>query len=99
MDPRIAALQSTTFSGRRLTRRQIAEVQETVEQLANESRNELCKIFCEHLDWVTAKGDDKAGACIGMPENLEQRGIVRLPEKRQNTVRANSGRPAWSPGC
>ena len=49
MDPRIAALQSTIFYGRRLTRRQIAEVQETVEQLANESRNELCKIICEYL--------------------------------------------------
>ena len=30
MDPRIASLKSTTFCGRRLTRRQIADVQETV---------------------------------------------------------------------
>ena len=37
MDSRIASLKSTTFCGRRLTRRQIADVQETVAL----SRNEL----------------------------------------------------------
>ena len=56
--------------------------------MPNESRNELCKIICEHLDWVTAKGDYKVGACMGMLEHLEQHGILRLPEKRQNMVRA-----------
>ncbi len=96
MDPRITALQSTTFSGRRLSRRQIAEVQETVEMLPNESRNEMCKIICEHLDWVTAKGDDKVGVCTGMFEQFEQRGILRLSERRQNMVRAKSGKPVWS---
>ena len=30
MDPRITDLKSTTFSGRRLTRRQIADIQKTV---------------------------------------------------------------------
>ena len=66
---------------------QIAEVQETVEQLPNESRNELCKIICEHLDWVTAKGDYKVGACMGMLEHLEQHGIARAcPEGRVVTV-------------
>ena len=48
MDPRIASLKSTTFCGRRLTRRQIADVQETVAL----SRNELAKTVCEHLNWT-----------------------------------------------
>ncbi len=96
MDPRITALQSTTFSGRRLTRRQLAEIQETVEQFPNESRNELCKIICEHLDWVTAKGDYKVGAFMGMLEHLERHGILRLPEKRRNMVRANGDKPVRS---
>ena len=52
MGPRITALQSTTFSGRRLIRRQIAKVQETVDLLPNESSNELCKVICGHLDRV-----------------------------------------------
>ena len=38
MDPRIAALKSTTFSGRRLTRKQIADIRETVQLFPNDSR-------------------------------------------------------------
>ena len=40
MDPRIADLKSTTFSGRRLTRRQIADIQKTVALFLHHSRNE-----------------------------------------------------------
>ena len=49
MDPRITDLKSTTFSGRRLTRRQIADIQKTVALFPNHSRNELAKTLCEHL--------------------------------------------------
>ena len=49
MDQRIIDLESTTFSGRRLNRRQIAAIQETVELFPNDSRNELAKTICEHL--------------------------------------------------
>ncbi len=51
MDPRIEALKSTTFFGRRFTRRQIADIAETVAMLPNDSRNELSKTICEHLGW------------------------------------------------
>ena len=56
MDQRIIALESSTFSGRRLNRQQIADIQETVALLPNDSRNELAKTICEHLRWTTAKG-------------------------------------------
>ena len=59
MDPRIEALKSTTFSGRRLTRKQIADIRETVQLFPNDSRNELCKTICEHLHWVSARGSYK----------------------------------------
>ena len=49
MDPRITDLKSTTFSGRRLTRRQIADIQKTVALFPNHSRNELAKTLCERL--------------------------------------------------
>ncbi len=67
MDPRITDLRSTTFSGRRLTRRQIADVQETVALFPNDSRNELAKTIRGHLGWTTARGDYRVGACLGMP--------------------------------
>ena len=82
MDPRIAALESTTFLGRRLTRRQIADIQETVELFPNDSRNELSKTICENLNWTTPKGDYRVAAGLRLLEHLEECGILTLPEKR-----------------
>ncbi len=71
MDPGIENLKSTTFFGRRLTRRQIADVQETVALFPALSRNELAKTICEHLNWTTPKGDYRVSACLRMLESLE----------------------------
>ena len=40
MDPQMIALKSTPFLGRRFTRQQIADVQETVALFPNDSRRE-----------------------------------------------------------
>ena len=48
MDPHIENLKSTTFFGRRFTRRQIAEVQQTVAMFPALSRKELGQTICEH---------------------------------------------------
>ena len=84
MDPRITNLESTTFFGRRLTRRQIADIQETVALFPNDSRSELAKTICEHLNWHTPKGDYRVSACLRILERLEGFGILTLPEKRDN---------------
>ena len=57
MDPRIKSLETTTFFGRRLTRRQIADIQETVALFPDDSRNELAKTVCEHVNRYTPKGN------------------------------------------
>ncbi len=85
MDPRIERLESTTFCGRRLTRRQIAEVQETVALSPALSRNELSRTICEHLNWTTPKGGYRVAACLRMLESLEECGVLTLPAKR-NTI-------------
>ena len=95
MDPRIEALKSTTFSGRRLTRKQIADIRETVQLFPNDSRNELCKTICEHLHWVSARGSYKVNACLTMLEQLERHGILELPAKRQQP-KASAAAPVWS---
>ncbi|MCY4306470.1 MAG: hypothetical protein OXC62_17090 [Aestuariivita sp.] len=64
MDQRIIDLKTTTFLGRQLTRKQLQDVQETVDHLLNESRDELAKVIVEHLNWKTVKGDDKVGDCL-----------------------------------
>ena len=96
MDPRIADLKSTTLSGRRLTRRQIVDIQKTVARFPHHSRNELAKTICEHLHWVSAKGDYRVGACMKLPETLEGHGILTLPPKRLTKVRDMTSGPVWT---
>ncbi len=67
MARRITDLKSTTFSGRRLTRRRTADIQGTVALLPNDSRNGLARTICGHLGWTTARGACRVGACLGMP--------------------------------
>ncbi len=88
MDPRIAALKSATFLGRRFTRRQIADIRETVGMFPNDSRNELSKTVCEHLDWTTPKGDCRVAAGLRLLEHLEACGILTLPEKRDTAAKS-----------
>ena len=82
MDPRIENLKTTTFFGRRLTRREVAGIQETVALCPALSRNELAMTICEHLNWHTPKGDYRVSACLRMLERLEGFGILTLPAKR-----------------
>ena len=52
----VETLLKTTFSGRRFTRKQLAQVQETVEQFPKLTRTELARTVCEHLSWKTPNG-------------------------------------------
>ena len=92
MDPRIAALKSTTFLGRRFTRRQIADIQETVGLFPNDSRKELSKTICENLNWTTPRGECRVAAGLRLLEHLEECGILTLPEKR-NTAAKSEPKP------
>ncbi len=79
MDPRIENLKSTTFFGKRLTRRQIAEIQETVGRFPKLSRHELGQTICVHLGWQTPKGSNRIQLTLRVLEELEQLGILTLP--------------------
>ena len=65
MDPLIEKLKSTTFFGRRFTRRQIAEVQQMVATFPALSRKELAQTICEHLHWHTPSGGNRVQAAPG----------------------------------
>ena len=60
MDPLIENLKSTTFFGKRLRRRQIADIQTTVSLFPGLSRRELGYTICEHLGWFMPNG----GYCV-----------------------------------
>ncbi len=78
----VDTLPKTTFNGRRFTRKQLAQVQATVELFPLLSRKELARTVCEHLSWTTPNGHYKIHSCLTMLESLETAEIVRLPAKR-----------------
>ena len=94
MDPRIENLKSTTFFGKRLRRRQIADIQTTVSLYPGLSRRELGYTICEHLGWFTPKGGYRVQSCLRMLEQLEELGILRLPAKRESMRRGPQKPPA-----
>ena len=96
MDPKIKRLKSTTFYGRRLTRRQLSEVQQTVSDFPKLSRAELARTVCEHLNWRTDSGQYSFMSCLKMLEQLESEGIWRLPAKDESKVRGARMPLQWS---
>ena len=93
VEPLIKKLKSTTFFGRRFTRRQIAEVQQMVATFPALSRKELAQTICEHLHWHTPSGGNRVKAALGLLEQLEQAGILRLPPKRTQNMRSGPRQP------
>jgi len=79
----ISTLPKTTISGRRFTRKQLEQVQETVRMFKNLSRKELALTLCEHLNWKTPNGRLKVNSALTLLEKLESYGIVNLPAKRK----------------
>jgi len=79
----IDTLPKTTFSGRRFTRKQLEQVQETVQMFKNLSRKELALTVCEHLKWTTPNGKLKVNSALTLLEKLEFHGVVSLPAKRK----------------
>ena len=71
MDPLIEKLKSTTFFGRRFTRRQIAEVQQMVATFPALSRKELAQTICEHLHWHTPSGGNPMAPTYGFGYQLK----------------------------
>src|SRR5260370_37705675 len=78
----VETLLGTTFSGRRFTRKRLAQVLETVEGFPKLSRTELARTLCEHLNWKTPNGKNKEESSLTMLEELEAQGVVSLPAKQ-----------------
>lgn len=89
MDKRIENMVSTTFGGKRFSRRQIVLIQETTNKFPALSRRELAHTICELLEWYTAKGENKIQSCLGLLENLEELGILSLPKKNISKQRGS----------
>ena len=96
MDPSIKRLKSTTFYGRRFTRRQLEQIRSMVAMFRSLSRQELAQTVCENLDWRTEAGENRVFACLKMLEALEQAGVLRLPAKDLRQSRGARAPVKWS---
>ncbi|MCP4934581.1 MAG: IS4 family transposase, partial [bacterium] len=76
-----------TLSGRYFSKKELAYIQQIVQSFPNLSLTELAQTFCEHLNWVTARGHNKINACLTALEKLEHLGMVSLPPKRPQKKR------------
>ena len=82
LGPRIEALESTTFYGKRLMRKLIALMQETVALFPKDGRRELVRTLCENFNWHTPSGTFREQFCLRVLEALEDLGILALPARR-----------------
>jgi len=96
VDARIQELKSTTFAGKRFTRKQIADIQHTVHTFSALSLRELAHTLCEHLHWYTPKGENRIQSCLSVLDDLEALGIVSLPEKMEAQKRGPQRAIAWT---
>jgi hypothetical protein len=82
MNAAVELLKSTTFAGRRFTRKQLVEIQQTVNNFPQLTLRELGHTICEHLNWVTPRGRYRIQACLNALEEMHSAGLFQLPEKQ-----------------
>ena len=79
------AIASALWGARQITPQELEAARQTVRLCSGLSRSELARTLCEHWGWVTASGSHKVTACLKVLEELEDRGLLRLPGKRRMT--------------
>ena len=70
------------FCGCRINREEIEEISEIVSSCHGISRTELANTVCELFDWKRATGKLKTVECRQFLEDLYDKGIISLPERR-----------------
>ena len=96
MEEKIELLESTTFGGRRFTRKMLVQIQETVNIFSNLSRRELAHTVCEHLQWITPSGSNRIQSCLKALEQMEKGGLITLPVKKKPTKKARQKPIPWT---
>ncbi len=70
------------FCGREFTGKEVALIREVVQTCSGISRSELAHTVCELLEWKRVNRRLKARECKDLLEQLEDQGVLRLPEKK-----------------
>jgi len=72
------------FCGRQFSTQEVSLIQEVVDTCGGISRNELANTVCELLEWKRANGRLKNRECLELLAQLEGKGILELPDKKQD---------------
>ena len=101
--PPAMAAETTRFSGRTFSAREMTLIREVVRDCPGLSRMELARTVCELLRWRRANGRLKARECREFLERLDAEGALALPDKRLGRVPGSVTRvprtAAGEPGC
>ena len=81
MNQTVEDLKTTTFYGRRFTRKRLLEIQQVVNNFPTLSRWELGLTICEHLQWLTSRKSYAIQSCLNALQELEAARILVLPAK------------------
>ena len=76
-------MEATWISGRSFGGEVIARIAEAVEAEPELSRRQLSRRVCEWLDWRTQQGKPQEVGCRKALLELERRGVLRLPARRE----------------
>jgi hypothetical protein len=96
MSNAIDSLASTTFAGKRFDRKQLVEIQRTVNDCRHLSLREMGHTLCEHLNWLTPGGNHRIQTCLNALKEMEAAGLFRLPEKQTRPGKATQKPLQWS---
>ncbi len=96
MNKAIDSLASTTFAGKRFNRKQLVEIQQTVNEFRHLSLRELGHTLCEHLNWVTPGGKHRIQACLTALKQMQAAGLFQLPKKQTRPHKAIQKPLQWS---
>ncbi len=75
------------FCGRNVSAEEVSLIQEIVDTYGRLSRHELANTVCELLDWKRPSGGLKSRECLDLLTQLECKGVLKLPDKRQEGYR------------
>ena len=96
MNEAIDSPASTTFAGKRFTRQQLVQIQQTVKDCGRLSLREVGHTVCEHLNGVTPGGKHRIQRCLNALKEMEGVGLFRLPEKQARLKKAKQPSLQWS---
>lgn len=86
------------FCGTGVSAAELEMIRDTIGDCAGLSRTELANTVCELLDWRRPNGSLKGHECRLFLEELETKGILRLPASRSNGRRSTVGATAVDEG-